>query len=95
MKLWKWLLFIPTIWVTLYCSGPLVDIDFGAAVNWATTILWGGLTILYIIHVWRNRSFVMTTSKRILWTLAVFLFGPIAMPIYCVIHVLPDEIAAK
>jgi len=91
MKLSKLLLLIPTLWVTLYCSGNLVDVDLGGAVNWATSILWMALGLIYIVHVWCNRSFVMTTAKRILWTLGMLGFGPLAMPIYFVIHVLPEQ----
>lgn len=94
MKTSKLLLLIPTLWVTLYCSGNLVDVDLGSAVNWATTILWPVLMIVYIVHVWRNGSFVMTTAKRILWTLGLLLFGPLAMPVYFVIHVLPEPAAS-
>ncbi|HTL31777.1 MAG TPA: hypothetical protein VL326_01565 [Kofleriaceae bacterium] len=95
MKLSKLLLLVPTLWVLIYCSGPLVDLDLGTAVNWATTGLWGVLLVTYWILVWSNRSFVMTTSKRVLWTLGLLLFGPVAMPIYFVIHVLPEQTAAS
>ena len=95
MKLRTLLFLIPTVWVTLYCSGALVDIDLGEPVNTITTVMWAALGIAYIIHVWRNKSFVMTTAKRILWTLGLFLFGPIAMPIYFLLHVLPGESTAS
>jgi hypothetical protein len=95
MKLSKLLLLIPTVWVTAYCSGFLVDVDLGEPVNMITSVLWIGLLLAYGVHVWRNNSFVMTTSKRILWTLGLLFFGPLAMPIYFVLHVLPDETAAS
>ncbi|HUS33299.1 MAG TPA: hypothetical protein VMZ53_32575 [Kofleriaceae bacterium] len=95
MKLSKWLLLVPTLWVTVYCSGSLVDVDLGAVVNWTTSMLWMALGLVYIVHIWRNKSFVMTTAKRILWTLAMLGFGPIAMPLYFVFHVLPDDVAAQ
>ena len=92
MKPSKLLLLVPTLWVTLYCSGTLADIDLGGPVNWATSILWMILGLVYIVHIWRNNSFVMTTAKRILWTLAMLGFGPLAMPIYFVLHVLPEPV---
>jgi hypothetical protein len=95
MKISKLLLLVPTLWVTLYCSGSLVDVDLGGLVNLATSALWIGLFFVYSFHVWRNDSFVMTTAKRILWTLGLFFFGPLAMPIYFVIHVLPEPATAS
>jgi hypothetical protein len=38
---------------------------------------------------------LMTTSKRVLWTLGILLFGPIAMPFYFVFHVLPGPPTAS
>jgi hypothetical protein len=95
MKTSKLVLLIATLWVTIYCTGPLVNLDLGDIVNWMTTGLWGLLMITYWIHVWRNRSVLMTTSKRVLWTLGILLFGPIAMPFYFVFHVLPEPPTAS
>ena len=91
MKASKLLLLIPTLWLTVYMSGFLIDVDLGNIVNWATSGLFVLLVLVYIGHVWRNRSFTLTGAKRVLWTLAFLAFGPIAMPIYFVINVLPGE----
>ena len=92
-----------TVWLPLYMVAffmivfagmsthsamDLDSFDILFRVHMATSILSVGLLAFYVVHLFKAKHFV--GDQRLMWALAIFFLGPLAMPFYFFNHVWPE-----